>query len=157
MLKSTKTRLANRPDVGTSRDVPIELTAQQKAKKTGGWAVAMTKVRIRQILSRTRWQLITFNGKAGGESVGVVDLLAVRKDHGKPVGGIKRGDALQMILIQVKGGSAADPTPEDAIRGVCQVLLASWKKGAAAIFFSLPEEGILGKWPRVTDLDKVFR
>jgi hypothetical protein len=67
--------------------------------------------------------------------------------------------------VQIPLVNAADPTPEDAIRlravakrhGVCQVLLASWKKGAAAIFFSLPEEGILGKWPRVTDLDKVFR
>ena len=139
--------------------------AQQKAAKTARWAVTMTKVRIRQVLPRTRWQLITFNGKAGGESVGVVDLLAVRKDHSKPVGGLKRGDALQMILIQVKGGSAADPTPEDATRlrtvakrhGSCEVLLASWKKGKAAIFFRLPEGGIAGKWPRVTDLDKVFR
>jgi hypothetical protein len=33
-----------------------------------------------------------------------------------PVGGIRRGDALQIILIQVKGGAAATPTPEDAKR-----------------------------------------
>src|SRR5258707_819534 len=48
------------------------------------------------------WQLITFCGAAGGESVGVVDLLAVRKDHGKPQRGTKRGDALHIILIQVR-------------------------------------------------------
>jgi hypothetical protein len=48
------------------------------------------------------------------ESVGVVDLLAIRKDHSKPVGAARRGDALQIILIQVKGGAAARPTPEDA-------------------------------------------
>jgi hypothetical protein len=82
--------------------------AQVKAAKTARWAVTMTKVRIRHVLSRTRWQLVTFCGKAGGESVGVVDLLAVRKDHGKPIAGTKRGDALQIILIQVKGGSAAN-------------------------------------------------
>jgi hypothetical protein len=30
---------------------------------------------------------------------GVVDLIAVRKDHGKPLAGTKVGDALQIILI----------------------------------------------------------
>jgi hypothetical protein len=88
--------------------------AQQKAARTARWAVTMAKVRIRRVASRTRWQLVTFYGKSGAESVGVVDLLAIRKDHGAPVGGIRRGDALQIILIQVKGGGAAKPTLEDA-------------------------------------------
>src|SRR5712691_9030437 len=87
--------------------------AQEKAAHTARWAVTMVKVRIRQIASRTRWQLVTFYGKSGGESVGVVDLLAIRKDQGKPVGSIKPGDALQIILIQVKGGGTAKPTLED--------------------------------------------
>jgi hypothetical protein len=91
-------------------------SAQEKAAKTARWAVTMTKVRIRRVLSKTRWQLITFCGKSGSESRGIVDLLAVRKDHGKPRFTMKRGDALQVILIQVKGGSAAMPTPEDAQR-----------------------------------------
>jgi hypothetical protein len=90
--------------------------AQQKAARTGRWAVTMTKVRIRRVASRTRWQLVTFYGKSRGESVGVVDLLAVRKDHGEPARDIRRGDALQIILIQVKGGSAAKPTLDDAAR-----------------------------------------
>ena len=46
--------------------------------------------------------------------VGVVDMLAVRKDHGKPISGTKRGDVLQIVLIQVKGGSAAMPTAADS-------------------------------------------
>src|SRR5436190_20702392 len=106
--------------------------AQQKAALTARWAVTMVKVRIREVASRTRWQLVTFYGKSGGESVGVVDMLAVRKNHGAPAGMIRRGDALQIILIQVKGGSAARPTLEDATRlrrvakrhGACHVLLA---------------------------------
>ena len=73
--------------------------AQEKAARTARWAVTMAKVRIRRVVSRTRWQLVTFYGKSGGESVGVVDLLAIRKDHRQPVGGIRRGDALQIILI----------------------------------------------------------
>jgi len=46
--------------------------------------------------------IVTFRGRAGGELIGVVDLMAVRKDHSKPLGVLKRGDALQAILIQVK-------------------------------------------------------
>ena len=44
----------------------------------------MTKVRIRPVPAKTRWQLVTFCGKSGGESVAVVDLVAIRKDHGLP-------------------------------------------------------------------------
>jgi hypothetical protein len=73
----------------------------------------------------------------GGESVGVVDLIAVRKDHRSRKVGMKRGDTLQIILIQVKGGRSAMPTAEDArrLRAVAkrhyaeQSLLAIWKKG----------------------------
>jgi hypothetical protein len=146
--------------------MPVNWTeAQQKAARTARWAVTMTKVRIRQIASRTRWQLVTFHGTSGSESVGVVDLLAVRKDHGQPVRGIKRGDALQIILIQVKGGTAARPTPEDATRlravakrhGACDVLLATWKKGTAARFFRLRRASAGVAWAEVTDLDSVFR
>jgi hypothetical protein len=115
----------------------------------------MTKVRIRQTLSRTRWQLVTFCGTTGGESVGVVDLLAVCKDHGKPPAGTKRGDTLQIILIQVKGGHAAMPTTEDGkrLRAVAKrlharhILLASWKKGSAVRFFSYQPRATQG--PRV--------
>jgi hypothetical protein len=90
------------------------IEAQQKAARTARWAVTMTKVRIRQVASRTRSQLVTFYGKSGAESAGIVDLMAVRKDHGEPYPGSRRGDCLQIILIQVKGGSAPRPTLEDA-------------------------------------------
>ena len=139
--------------------------AQQKAALTARWAVTMTKVRIRRVASRTRWRLVTFYGRSGGESVGVVDLLAIRKDHGEPVSGIRRGDALQIILIQVKGGSAARPTLEDAARlrviakrhGACHVLLATWKKGTAARFFRLRKASAREPWIEITNLDLVFR
>jgi hypothetical protein len=141
--------------------------AQQKAARTGRWAVTMAKVRIRRALARTRWQLVTFCGTAGGESVGVVDLMAVRKDHGKPLPGTKRGDNFQIILIQVKGGSAPMPTVEDGnrLRAVARrhrargVLLAAWTKGKAARFFRLRRNPVkaLGDWIEVEDLNSVFR
>jgi hypothetical protein len=139
--------------------------AQKKAALTARWAVTMTKVRIRQVVLRTRWQLVTFYGKSGAESVGVVDLLAVRKDHGAPAGVIKRGDALQMILIQVKGGTAAKPTLEDAARlravakrhCACDVLLATWKKGRMPRFFRLRRASAREPWTEITNLDSEFR
>jgi hypothetical protein len=139
--------------------------AQEKAARTARWAVTMAKVRIRRVVSRTRWQLVTFYGKSGGESVGVVDLLAIRKDHGEPVGGTRRGDPLRIILIQVKGGGAAKPTLEDATRlrivanrhCACDVLLATWKKGTEARFFRLRRASAREPWTEITNLDSIFR
>lgn len=136
------------------------------AAYTERWAVTMTKVRIRQAVMKTpypRWHLLTFAGPDGGESRGVVDLIAIRKDHGTPRYGLKRGDTFQIILIQVKGGYAARPTAEDGKRlrvvarqhGACGVLLAAWKKGKAARFFSLQNKGA-SDWAEVIDLDTIF-
>jgi len=119
--------------------------------KNAKWAVTMSKVRIRQAVARTpwpHWHLLTFAGPRGREARGVVDMIAIRKDHGKPYPGTKRGDTLQIILIQVKGGAAARPTVKDGIRlrtvaqrhGARGILLATWKKGKSAKFFSLRTE-----------------
>jgi hypothetical protein len=136
---------------------------------TGKWAVTMTKVRIRQAVAHApfpHWHLLTFSGNGGRESRGVVDMLAIRKDHSTPPSGAKRGDLFQIILIQVKGGYAAMPTAEDGKRlrivakkhGACAVLLGTWKKGKAAMFFSLrPSAGVGKEWTEVTDLDAIFR
>jgi hypothetical protein len=92
--------------------------------------------------------------------------LAIRKDHGEPPSGAKRGDLFQIILIQVKGGFAAKPTVDHGTRlrivakkhGACRVLLATWKKGKAARFFSLrPKANNAGDWIEVADLEKVFQ
>jgi hypothetical protein len=141
--------------------------AQKKAAKTAKWAVTMTKVRIRRVLAQTRWQLVTFCGASGGESVGVVDLLAVRKDHRTPRFGVKRGDDLQLILIQVKGSSAVMPTAKDVsrLREVAklhharEVLLGSWRKGTQVRFFKLRQRATeTGRdWKEVTDIENVFR
>jgi hypothetical protein len=142
--------------------------AQRKAAKVGKWAVTMAKVRIRQALARHRWQLVTFLGPRGAEAAGIVDLLAVRKDFSDPPPGLRRGDKLQMLLIQVKGGSARDPTPSDIarLRGVARlhgaqtILLSNWKKGAAARFSRLqadPAAAPPGCWIPVEDIDAVFR
>ena len=135
------------------------------AARTAKWAVTMTQVAIRHAISDNpwpHWHLLSFTGPDGRESRGVVDMIAIRKDHSEPVRGTKRGDALQIILIQVKGGSAAKPTAEDAARlrivakrhGACGVLLATWKKGRAARFYSLHKR--LPEWNEVDDLRTMF-
>lgn len=137
------------------------------AAYTERWAVTMTKVRIRQAVSRAPyplWHLLTFAGPDGGESRGVVDMIAIRKDHSTPRNRLKRGDTFQIILIQVKGGYAAKPTADDAERlrivarrhGACGVLLATWKKGTAARFFTLGRRSQSGEWVEVSDLGTIF-
>jgi hypothetical protein len=145
------------------------LTPPQRAAHTAKWAVTMTKVRIRQAIARTKWQLVTFVGPKGGESVGIVDMMAVRKDHRPRKAGYQRGDRLQIVLIQVKGGAARDPKLDEIARlrsvakhhGAYKVLLACWKKGRAAEFRELRPAHPAYKsaddhWSVVRDLDSLF-
>ena len=60
-----------------------------------------------------RWQLVGFPGPGGHESAGIVDLLAIRKNHNKPKSPFKRGDLFEIILIQIKGGGARRPDKKD--------------------------------------------
>ena len=120
-------------------------TAQEQSAKTAKWAVTMTKVRIRQLIAKTKWQLVTFVGPKGGESVGIVDLLAIRKNHSPGKDDLKRGDLFEVVLIQVKGGAARFPSADELERlrivgtayNAKAVLLAQWKKGMQAPFYSL--------------------
>jgi hypothetical protein len=119
--------------------------AQRKAASTARWATTMTKVRIRKTIAKTRWQLVTFLGKRKGESVGIVDMLAIRKNHVSPTNGLKRGELFQIVLIQIKGGGAAFPSLADIerLRKVSReyraktVLLAHWHRGRQAEFYRL--------------------
>ena len=73
----------------------------------------------------------------------MVDLLAIRQDHRK--GAVASGDLFEMILIQVKGGSAPWPSESDIRRlralekhyNVRHVVLAEWKKGRQPVLYTL--------------------
>jgi hypothetical protein len=120
----------------------------KKVRYAQRWAVTMTKVLIRQATSLAPFPRWHFTGRSGNESSGIVDLIAVREDF-KEYEGFERGDRFQIILTQVKGGHAANPTTDDAdrLRAVARyhraqcVLLSSWKKGTSARFFSLRAKG----------------
>lgn len=137
----------------------------EKVKETEKWATTMTQVAIRRATRKKpypHWHFIKFVGKGGREARGVVDLVAIRKDHSDPITGLKRGDALQIVLIQAKGGTSAKPTPEDAARirivakqhGAWRILLATWKKGNEARFYSLNAQG--DEWEDVDNLLDIF-
>ena len=76
------------------------------AIRTAKWATTMTKWRIgfetggRRLAKPgvkpvRRWQLVSFPGPAGRESAGIVDVMAIRKDHRTSNGKFKRGDSLK--------------------------------------------------------------
>lgn len=140
------------------------------AEATAKWAVIMAQVAVRRRSARApwpRWQFVKFLGRGGGESVGVVDLIAVRKDHGRqPPPGLQPGDALQILLLQVKGGNAAKPTERDGKRlrilkgryKARSVILATWMKSGDAKFYCLrprvsADVGWKKDWKEATDTE----
>jgi len=92
-------------------------TASVAAHRTSRWAKTMTKWLItKNCKNGAKWHVVNFVGSANSESRGVVDLLAIRKDHHSKNVGIKIGDLFDIVLIQVKGGSAPFPTSDDIVR-----------------------------------------
>jgi hypothetical protein len=125
-----------------------ELTTVEKARLTAIWATRMTRRHIALVTNGKRygsskvkpirrWQLVGFPGPGGRESAGIVDLLAIRKNHMKPKSPYKRGDLFEIILIQIKGGRAKRPTKAETKRlwdvkeyyNARAVVLAEWIKG----------------------------
>jgi len=116
----------------------LTLTPGKKAQCTAKWARIMTKWLI-TYSRRTgaRWNLVDFCGRAKAGSRGIVDLLAIRKDHLHDSPGLKRGDLFEIVLVQTKGGSAPRPTVEDVARlrkvarhhNAKAIILAEWRRG----------------------------
>jgi hypothetical protein len=114
-----------------------------KAMATARWARIMVKWLISSVRSKRGWEIVNFTGPTGAESGGIVDFMAIRKDHRTTA--VPRGDLFEIILIQVKGGSARRPSDEDVSRlrlvadyyHAREVVLAEWMKGSAPVCFTL--------------------
>ena len=126
----------------------------RKAQHTAKWARTMTKWLV-TYSQRTgaRWNLVEFGGKTRSESRGIVDLIAIRKDHSPGKSGLKRGDLLEIVLIQTKGGSAPRPTEEDVTRlekvarhhRAKSIVLAEWQRGEKLSMYVLKRK----RWEQV--------
>ena len=135
--------------------------AQERAHSTATWAKTMTKVIISQNnKGGPIWHVVNFLGPNKAESRGIVDLLAIRKAHELHDLPLKRGDLFEMILIQVKGGTARRPSAEERERlkkvaeiySVKTILLSEWKKGSRARFFKLDDD----EWSEEVNPAEVF-
>jgi hypothetical protein len=71
------------------------IVAYRKAFKKAKEAKTFTKYQ----LTKAGYRCTSFDTKTGHEYKGIVDLVAVKREKGKP-------DNLKIILFQVKGGSA---------------------------------------------------
>ena len=119
----------------------------KKVRSTGKMANTLAKALARRY--SYRWQFVDFLGPAGQESAGVVDIVAIRKSGKKPtIEGLKSLDLFDLILIQVKGGSAAMPKVEDVSRlekvkahyRADEVVLFEWNKKLALTRFSILDD-----------------
>lgn len=121
----------------------------QKALRTAKWGRIMTKWMITHATSSkgVKWQVVSFNGASGQESSGIVDMIAIRKNHLKPTTPHQRGDLFEIVLVQVKGGSAKFPSQTDVDRLMAvkdhhradKVVLTEWKKGEKLCCYVLPD------------------
>lgn len=116
----------------------------KKVRDTGKMANTLAKALAKRYAYR--WQFVDFLGPAGQESSGVVDIVAIRKSGKKPtIAGLKRLDLFDLILIQVKGGSAGMPNPDDVSRlklvqqhyDAGEVVLFEWNKKKDLTRFSV--------------------
>jgi hypothetical protein len=122
------------------------------AHATGKWAETMFRALSTRVAKR--WQFLSFRGAKKGEWKGAVDLVAIRKNTAKPDSKtLKRGDLFDIILVQVKGGSAKAPTVEDKRRlqevadyyHATKVVQFCWQKGKKAEFSVLQTDALTWK------------
>lgn len=152
----------------TQRRTPV-----QKAARTAKWATIMAMWGITHATGRSRsgakkpvrWQLVKFEGSGGGESRGIVDAIAIRKDHRPGKDGLERGDRFEIVLIQVKGGEAKDPSHNDnrRMRQVAKELgaeavLVRWKLGEEFTYsrLSASRNGKEFTWNKVGKPSELF-
>jgi hypothetical protein len=134
------------------------LSPGKKAKKTGQWAKTMTKWLITySSKGGKKWRLVSFEGSKGGESRGIVDFIAIRRDHKSSEKPLKIGDLFEIILIQAKGGSAPMPSIDEILRlskvgeyyHAKRIILADWQKGKAPTLYSL----VNSSWEKIEPKD----
>ena len=108
---------AKKTDTPSTTSTDKWVLAAERAQRTATWAKTMTKVLISQSSgSQPAWRVINFLGPNKSEARGIVDLVAIRRNQQAPKAPLKRDDLFEIVLLQVKGGSAKWPSPDDRER-----------------------------------------
>jgi len=121
-----------------------DTSAWKKAANTDRW----TEILFRALSNRVanRWRFVSFRGTGGGEWRGIVDVLGIRKNTSKSDHrAVKAGDLFDIVLVQMKGGSAKTPNAAEIhrLRLVARsyrakaVILFTWKKDQGCKFQKL--------------------
>jgi len=122
---------------------PIWPAARERIRRT---IRALVEREVKTITSIDVKTIAVLRGKGKGEWRGIVDLVAIRKDTTQPASSkLKRGDLFEIILVQVKGGTARPPTRDDCIRlrevadqyAARAVVLFEWRRGVSWRFLVL--------------------
>jgi hypothetical protein len=147
--------------------------AERRAARTAKWATTMAKQQLTHVSGGkkpgtkavVRWQLVDFLGPNGRESAGIIDVVAIRKDHRPGKNGLKPGDRLEIVLLQIKGGTARRPTSSDIVRmrrvakahGAAAVVLVEWQLKKALQYSRLKPGRTSPKdaWDQI-DLEELF-
>ena len=129
----------------------------KKAHDTAKWARTMTKWQITKSRGTgAKWNVVEFGGKTKSEARGIVDMMAIRKNHRHDNPDMKRGDIFEIILIQTKGGSALRPKQNDISRlskvaehhKAKAVVLSEWRRRQKLKLFKLngtnSKQGLMG-------------
>jgi hypothetical protein len=122
--------------------------AWKRAGNTDRW----TEILFRALAARVakRWRFVSFRGTGGREWRGVVDVLAIRKDTSHSDHELlKSGDLFDIILIQMKGGSARRPSAIEIQRLIAVarryrakgIVLFAWKRAKGCRFYKLTNRG----------------
>jgi hypothetical protein len=120
--------------------------AWKRAGNTDRW----TEILFRALAARVakRWRFVSFRGIGGREWRGVVDVLAIRKDTSHSDHDLLRsGDLFDIILIQMKGGSARRPSAIEIQRLIAVarryhakgIVLFVWKRAKGCDFYKLTD------------------
>ncbi len=110
-----------------------------------------------------KWQMVSFLGPKGHDARGIVDMIAIRKDHRTEGSRVSRGDRFDIVLIQIKGGTARKPTSKDVTRlrrihrryRAKATVWVHWKKGQSIVWHRL-RPSAREPWVEVTDLREIF-
>lgn len=164
-MPNPKTKSAERMAAGIKAANKLKWrNAQRRAARTAVWATTMSKWLITHSTTGKAWQVVGFLGRARGESAGVVDLIATRRNYSAS----SRGDLFEMLFIQVKGGGARPPTLADVERlkraathhRATAVILCEWKQGERLVVSRLRRcqkpKSVRDAWVPITDAAAFF-